>query len=125
MGQHVLIVEDNILNIEVAQIILEKNGYEVSVATSGHAAYRKALAIKPDVVLMDYHLTGMNGLDTVKLFKEHSELCDIPIIAVTADIYSEKDFLEAGCSKYIAKPIRKTMLLRAVGDVLPTSEAAN
>lgn len=118
MGKSVLVVEDSEVNMEIVRVILTRIGYDVLEAYDGQSAYDMALVQQPDIVLMDYHLPGITGLDVVHLFKDHDDLRHIPIVALTADIYAEQEFLDAGCVDYISKPIRKTMLTRVIHDIL-------
>lgn len=118
MTYHILCVEDNENNANIIRKILLNSGYEVSIASEGNEAIKMAKDSKPDLILMDLHLPGMNGLDTTLYIKGCKSLVHIPIIALTADIYSESLFLEAGCDAYISKPIRRKNLLRIIEQVL-------
>lgn len=123
MTYHILCVEDNKNNANIIRKILLNAGYEISFASEGNEAIKMAKELQPDLILMDLHLPGMNGLDTTLYLKGYKPLADIPIIALTADIYSETMFLEAGCDVYMSKPIRRKSLLQTVMQVLTETGA--
>lgn len=112
----ILYVEDDMMSVDLVRIIVEKAGHEFIHAHEGHAAYQLALAAAPDLILMDYHMPGINGVEATKLFKMNKQLHDIPIIALTSDIYMKERFMAAGTRDYITKPIRRTSLLNAIED---------
>lgn len=104
----ILVVEDNDMNMQLVEFLLEEGGYEIVKATSGE----EALALTrdgtaPDLILMDIHLPGMDGLSVVRAMKSEQRTARIPILALTAHaMRGDKDrFLEAGCDGYISKPI--------------------
>lgn len=118
MSHTILIIEDSPDNMMIVSMILQSMGYNTIEATNGVMGLDMVKTHQPDVVLMDYHLPGINGLDATKTIKTSKKLCHIPVIALTADIYTKEDFLQAGCDAYLAKPIRKGSLLRTVQQVL-------
>ena len=107
--RNILVVEDNDMNMQLVEFLLEEGGYRIVKATSGE----EALAIArdgsgtPDLILMDIHLPGMDGLSVVRAIKADERTSRIPILALTAHaMRGDKDrFLEAGCDGYISKPI--------------------
>lgn len=122
MGKKVLLVEDNPANQEIVSVILESMDYDVIIANEGGIAITMAQENKPDIILMDLHLTGMDGIEATRFIKQDSELSDIPIIAVTADIYAKREFLAAGGDAYMTKPIRSGALLRTIQQVLSSKQ---
>lgn len=108
-ARKILVVEDNDMNMQLVEFLLEEGGYEIVKATSGE----EALALThdgltaPDLILMDIHLPGMDGLSVVRALKEDSRTAGVPILALTAHaMRGDRDrFLEAGCDGYISKPI--------------------
>ena len=118
MSGRILIIEDSLDNMTIATLILESMGYTVFQAQTGYDGFKVALEQKPDVVIMDYHLPGINGLEATRMIKASQSISNIPVIALTADIYAKQPLLEAGCSAYLAKPIRKGSLLRTINQVL-------
>jgi len=118
MAAHILVTEDSEDGMMIATTILKRMGYSVCQATSGLEALSVATVQKPDLILMDYHLPGLTGIEATRVLKVRNETKHIPIIAVTADIYSKQMFLDAGCDAFLTKPIRRSKLLRIVHQVL-------
>jgi CheY-like chemotaxis protein len=107
-ARKILVVEDNDMNMQLVEFLLEEGGYDIVKATSGEEALaltRDALGL--DLILMDIHLPGMDGLSVVRAMKAEPSTASIPILALTAHaMRGDKDrFLEAGCDGYISKPI--------------------
>jgi signal transduction histidine kinase/ActR/RegA family two-component response regulator len=111
-GMRVLLVEDNELNIEIAQELLEDEEVQVTTAENGQIAVDTFTQSPPgtfDAILMDVMMPVMNGLDATRAIRasDHPEAKTIPIIAMTANAYAEdiKASLDAGMNEHIAKPI--------------------
>ncbi|HVT02155.1 MAG TPA: response regulator [Thermoanaerobaculia bacterium] len=107
MPSRVLVVEDNEMNMQLFEYLLEESGFVILKATSGEEALKMVGQELPDLILMDIHLPGMDGLTVVKELKSDARLQKIPILALTAHaMRGDKDrFLQAGCDGYISKPI--------------------
>jgi two-component system, cell cycle response regulator DivK len=107
MSNRILVVEDNEMNMQLFEYLLEESGFEIVKATTGEEALKLATSEKPDLILMDIHLPGMDGLSVVRELKAGGEMEGIPILALTAHaMRGDKDrFLQAGCDGYISKPI--------------------
>ena len=111
MNHHtVLVVEDNDMNMQLVEYLLEEGGYSIVKASSGEEALaitRDEAAPAPDLILMDIHLPGMDGLSVVRQMKTDARTQRVPILALTAHaMRGDKDrFLDAGCDGYISKPI--------------------
>jgi CheY-like chemotaxis protein len=104
----ILVVEDNDMNMQLVEFLLEEGGYSIVKATSGEEALSLTRdGTAPDLILMDIHLPGMDGLSVVRAMKENTRTARIPILALTAHaMRGDRDrFLEAGCDGYISKPI--------------------
>ena len=109
-ARKILVVEDNDMNMQLVEFLLEEGGYDIVKATSGEEALaitRDSAGIAPDLILMDIHLPGMDGLSVVRAMKAEPRTSGVPILALTAHaMRGDKDrFLEAGCDGYISKPI--------------------
>jgi CheY-like chemotaxis protein len=102
----VLLVEDYTDVRKMMSIFLRHSGYEVLEAADGYEALELAVNQKPDLVLMDIGLPVLDGIQATRAIREHEELRNIPIVAVTAygDFYDEKA-REAGCNDVIQKPL--------------------
>ena len=107
----VLLVEDNPMNLELATDLLEACGIEVIAANSGEAAIKLAQEQKPNLILMDLSLPGMDGLQATAALKANPQTRLIPVVAVTAHAMKgdEQRALDAGCEGYITKPIDTRM----------------
>jgi CheY-like chemotaxis protein len=103
----VLVVEDNDMNMQLVEYLLEEGGYTIVKATSGEEALRLTGESVPDLILMDIHLPGLDGLSVVRQMKEDVRTSGVPILALTAHaMRGDRDrFLQAGCDGYISKPI--------------------
>lgn len=113
----ILVVEDNDMNMQLVEFLLEEGGFDIVKATSGE----EALALTregpaPDLILMDIHLPGIDGLSVVRAMKSDERTARIPILALTAHaMRGDKDrFLEAGCDGYISKPIDVKTFLASI-----------
>jgi two-component system cell cycle response regulator DivK len=103
----VLIVEDNELNMKLFRDLLEAHGYATYEARNGADALALARAHRPDLVLMDIQLPEVSGLEVTKWLKDDEDLCEIPVIAVTAFAMKgdEERIRQGGCEAYLSKPI--------------------
>lgn len=119
----ILVVEDNDMNMQLVEYLLEEGGYSIIKAASGE----EALAItgdttlaSPNLILMDIHLPGMDGLSVVRAIKAQPQMAGIPILALTAHaMRGDRDrFLEAGCDGYISKPIDVKTFLTSIQQYL-------
>ena len=123
-GKHILLVEDNDLNAEIAQTLLEDKGLKVMRAKDGLEAITivKENAVDCfDCILMDIQMPRMNGFEACKVIRSlPNNRSQIPIIALTANAFEEdrQDCLEAGMSEHVAKPIEIQSLLQTIESVL-------
>lgn len=116
----VLLVEDNPLNLELATDLLEACGIEVISANTGETGVKLAQEQKPDLILMDLSLPGMDGLQATAALKADPRTRSIPVVAVTAHAMKgdEQKALAAGCEGYITKPIDTRMFPTLVAEYL-------
>ncbi len=107
MSKLLLIIEDNEQNLYMMRFLLEKSGFSVIGAENGPEGIKAALRHKPQGILLDIQLPEMDGYTVAAELKKHSELCDIPIIAVTsyAMVGDREQILAAGAYGYMEKPI--------------------
>ncbi len=105
--KRILVIEDNETNIYLVGFILKKNDYEIIEARSGEEGIELAVKEKPDLILMDIQLPGIDGLETTKRIRELDAGRKIPIIALTSYAMTgdREKSLAAGCTGYIEKPI--------------------
>lgn len=119
--KQVLYVEDNPVNVLLMQNTLARmSDVELKIATTGETGLSMALKEPPDLILMDIHLPGMSGYDTLKHLRQHPETRDIPVIAVSAAALSEEiaQGLAAGFRRYITKPFNIQDLLKQIRENL-------
>lgn len=124
--RRILVVEDNDMNMQLVEYLLEEGGYGIVKATSGEEAIavtRDTSSPPLDLILMDIHLPGMDGLSVVREMKTNERTKRVPILALTAHaMRGDKDrFLEAGCDGYISKPIDVKTFLSSIEQYLPKS----
>jgi CheY-like chemotaxis protein len=103
----ILVVEDNETNMYLITFILRNNGYEVLEATTGEEGVELAIKEKPDLVVMDLQLPGIDGLETTKRIRESEADGEVPIVALSSHAMTgdKERALNAGCTGYIEKPI--------------------
>jgi CheY-like chemotaxis protein len=121
----VLVVDDNATNCKLVAYLMKASGYTVDTALDAEAATEVIRASRPDVILMDIQLPGIDGLELTRRLKADPATRDIVIIAVTA--YAMKGdqarALDAGCDDYIAKPIDTRALPETIARHLASRRA--
>lgn len=107
MPKKVLIVEDNEDNRELVVKVLSNKGYKMVQAADGEEALEKAVAERPDLILLDISLPKLDGYEVAKRLKNMEEFQDIPIIAFTAHAMKgdREKVIAAGFEGYISKPV--------------------
>ena len=105
--KNVMVVEDNEKNRKLMRVVLKAKGYNIIEAATGEEALNLLKNQKPDIILMDIQLPGIDGLTVIRQIKASVITKDIPIIAVTAYAMKgdEQKILDTGCNAYISKPI--------------------
>ena len=116
----VLVVDDSPTEVHVLQTLLEKNGYEVVVANSGEEGIVVAKESRPDVVLMDVVMPGMNGFQATRQLSKQAETASTPVIIVTTkDQETDKVWAKRqGAVDYIVKPVQEKALIEHLNRVL-------
>lgn len=124
MTKRILYVEDNFENRLFVRRVLESMGLEMLEAYDGQAGIDMAQSEKPDLILMDVGLPGMDGLETTGKIKEIPATSQIPVIALTANAMKgdRERCLAAGCDGYLQKPIGVTELRQQVLQFLNSPE---
>jgi CheY-like chemotaxis protein len=112
----VLVIEDNELNIKLVRTLLQMQEYCVLEAADAETGIQLVEDHKPDLILMDIQLPGLDGLSATRLIKRDSSLKHIPILALTSYAMQrdEEKALAAGCAGHIAKPIDTRRFLETV-----------
>jgi CheY-like chemotaxis protein len=119
--KRVLVIEDNEKNMYLITFILEKMGHQVIQAKTGEKGVALALQEKPDLVLMDIQLPGIDGTEATRRIRAS---CNVPIIAVTSYAMAgdRERLLASGCNGYIEKPINPETIMDEIGAYLERPE---
>jgi CheY-like chemotaxis protein len=125
MSVNILYIEDNQQNFYLVKFILAAKGHEVSGARDGREGIAMALRSKPDLILLDIQLPGMDGYAVAREIRSNAALADIPLIALTSYAMAgdREKALEAGCDDYIEKPIDPLTFVANVEKCLPRGGA--
>ena len=108
MGKEkILVIEDNALNLKLVRSLLMLEDYKIVEADNAETGIQLAKEERPDLILMDIQLPGMDGLSATRQLKADPDLNGIPVVALTAYamLGDEQKALEAGCAGYISKPL--------------------
>ncbi|HEV2165729.1 MAG TPA: response regulator [Thermoplasmata archaeon] len=122
----ILLVEDNPLNAKLAALILRSSGYSVVAAAEAQEAFQVLGQERPDLILMDLGLPGMDGYALTRELRRHPATKHIPILAVTSFAMKGDEIKarEVGCDGYLTKPINRLQLLQEVRRLLHEPEPA-
>lgn len=122
-GVNILLVEDNLLNQDIAKFLLENMGAKIQMANNGQEAVEQFSASKPgdiDIILMDIMMPVMNGYEAAKAIRsmDRPDAAEIPIVAMTANAFTDdkQQAFEAGMNEHLAKPLDKDLLLKTLYD---------
>ena len=131
-GLHILLAEDNELNMEIAEFMLQNEGADVTKAWNGQEAvelFRKSKPGEFDVILMDIMMPVMNGYEATKLIRslDREDARMIPIIAMTANAFTEDRLRakEAGMDEHISKPFDVKLLLKVIHKLTENRQKEN
>ena len=120
-GLHILLAEDNELNMEIAEFVLQNEGADVSKVWNGQEAvevFKKSEPCKFDVILMDIMMPVMNGYEAAKMIRslDREDAKEVPIIAMTANAFTEDRIRakEAGMDEHVAKPVDVELLKKVI-----------
>ncbi len=117
---HILIIDDSPTEVHVFKSMLGNHDIKVSVAENGEEGVAKAIAIKPDCILMDVVMPGKNGFQATRDISRNPETADIPIIIITTkDQETDKIWaMRQGAKDYIVKPAKEADLIERINRVL-------
>ena len=118
----ILIVEDNERNMKLARDVLQSKGYATLEAVTGEDGVRMAIETKPDLVLMDIQLPGINGIEALRQVRADPACARIPVVAFTASVTptDRSQISAAGFDGFLSKPINLKEFLDTVKRVLET-----
>ncbi|HUQ31883.1 MAG TPA: response regulator [Pyrinomonadaceae bacterium] len=116
----IMVVDDNEDLREMLRFMVERLGYQVVEAENGREAIEIVRRRCPDLILMDLSMPVMDGLAATRRLREVEEMCDVPIIAISANRreQSQAAALAAGCNEYLTKPVNFHQLNTLLGNML-------
>jgi twitching motility two-component system response regulator PilH len=119
----ILLIEDSPTDSHAYSAILRSHGHEVVTAVTGEEGIALALVCKPDVVLMDIVMPGLNGYEATRALRANAATADIPVIMVsTKNQETDRIWgLRQGAHDYLVKPVRREALLRSVESALASA----
>lgn len=120
MKSSILVVENDPMSRELAERVLAAGGYRVTVVGNAEDALAAVPRFKPDLVLMDVRLPGIDGLEATRRLHANPATRNVPVAALSAQAFAEdvRSALEAGCIDYLTKPIGARELLDRVAEIL-------
>lgn len=120
MNGRVLVVENDHISRELARRVLEAGGYDVVCASDAEEAIFVAPDMRPDLVLMDVGLPGIDGIEATIVLHDDPELAAVPVVVLSALAFSadRERALRAGCADYLTKPIGARELLDRIDAIL-------
>ena len=122
---HILLAEDNELNMEIAEFMLQNEGADVTKAWNGREAveiFEKSRPDEFDIILMDIMMPVMNGYEATKIIRsmDREDAKTIPIIAMTANAFTEDRIRakEAGMDEHISKPVDGKLMIKVIHELV-------
>ena len=134
----ILVIDDNRVLMLAAERVLLKQNYEVHTASSGTEGLKKAKELKPDVIILDISIPGLDGYQVSRILKENSDTAEIPIIflsdkdssrekkgGVPGGLHEINLAFECGVNDFLQKPVASDDLVRSVKNILWFSEISS
>jgi len=117
---HIVVIDDSPTEVYVLQSILERQGHKVSVANSGEEGIEVVRNERPDAVLMDVVMPGMNGFQATRTLSKDEATADIPVIIVTTkDQQTDRIWgMRQGAKEYLVKPVKEADLVAVLKTVI-------
>lgn len=121
---HILIIDDSPTDLRILTTLLERAGFRVSTADNGEAGVARARALRPDLVIMDVIMPGMNGFQATRTLSRDPATAHLPVLVITTkSMETDRVWaLRQGARDFITKPIQEKDLLGRIRKVL--AEAA-
>ena len=119
MSLKILIVEDNADNRELMVIVLEFHGFTIVTAVNGREGLNVAGAEHPDLIITDINMPDLDGIEMIRLLREHVQLRTTPILVLTAYGDAEaENAIKAGADQAMTKPVQFASLMTSIQDLL-------
>ncbi|MBN1587507.1 MAG: response regulator [Candidatus Omnitrophica bacterium] len=117
-----LVIDDEEDIREIIGVVMEEMGFRCETAHNGQVGLEKALSLRPSLVLVDWNLPLMSGVDIIRKLRANPETAKIPTLILTGEVRPDsiKEALDAGAWGHIAKPFEPDDLIRAVEAILST-----
>ena len=126
MTAKILIVEDDPETRDFATIVLELKGFDVVIARNGREGLDQALAEKPDLIVTDILMPGLNGLEMIRRLRSLPDCTRVPILVITASHADyAKEAILAGASRVLAKPFAPDRLRAGINELLKPGSSTN
>ncbi len=118
----ILIIEDNPMNMKLARDILEAKGYTVIASDNGEEGLRLAFEQRPNLVLMDIQLPGIDGVEAFAQIRAEPSTADVPVVAFTASVTANdrSRVADAGFDAFVSKPIDLKSFLSTIQGIVPS-----
>jgi two-component system cell cycle response regulator len=122
----ILIIEDDPADRKLAGVVLATGGHAVTARASAEEAIEAIATDRPDLILLDLRLPGMNGLDLLHRLKSQPESRDLPVVTVTAfpELSRKETLTAAGCDAFLVKPLDTRTLARTMTEVVTRKSQA-
>ncbi len=122
--EKILIIEDNPMNMELFNDLLEAEGYLILQAVNGKDGVEMAKSEMPDLILLDYGLPDINGMEVIERLKRDPRTKDVVIIVCTASVMKQEreKVMDAGCKEFITKPIDTGKFIKTIAKFLQNSK---
>ncbi len=124
-SKRVLYIEDNFQNKRLIKKILAAKGYEVLEAEDGLQGIALAARERPDLILMDINIPGIDGMEATSRLKSSPDLSHSPVVALTANAMrgDREKIMAAGCDEYLQKPVNSAKLVETIKRFIGESKA--
>ena len=120
MSKHIVVVENDAMALELTRRLLSSGGYEVTCVSDGEEALLVVPRVRPDLVLMDVTLPGIDGIEATEKLRGARATAAIPVAVLSAQAFGDnvERARQAGCVDYLTKPIGARELLERVGSLV-------
>jgi two-component system alkaline phosphatase synthesis response regulator PhoP len=124
MSRRILVVDDEAHILQVLQLKLRKSGYDVLTAVDGEEAFETARAELPDLVITDFQMPYMSGLELCRALKEHEPTAHIPVLMLTARGFAldDQDLAIGNIKDVLSKPFSPRAVVQQVEEILGVQE---